>query len=39
VPRDERKGLIRPESVARVIVQLAAGQRREPSGGTIDVAR
>ncbi|HEX5814443.1 MAG TPA: SDR family oxidoreductase [Methylomirabilota bacterium] len=39
VSRDERKGLIRPESVARVIVQLAAGQRREPSGGTIDVAR
>jgi NAD(P)-dependent dehydrogenase (short-subunit alcohol dehydrogenase family) len=39
VPRDERKGLIRPESVARVIVQLAAGQRREPSGGTIDVTR
>jgi len=39
VSRAERKGLIRPESVARVIVQLAAGQRREPSGGTIDVAR
>jgi NAD(P)-dependent dehydrogenase (short-subunit alcohol dehydrogenase family) len=39
VSRDERKGLIRPESVARVIVQLAAGQRREPSGETIDVTR
>lgn len=39
VSRDDRKSLIRPESVARVIVQLAAGQRREPSGETIDVTR
>lgn len=35
----ERRGLIRPESVARVIVDLAAGRRPEPSGTAIDVLR
>lgn len=35
----ERAGLIRPESVARVIVALAAGRRRAPSGEAIDVLR
>jgi meso-butanediol dehydrogenase/(S,S)-butanediol dehydrogenase/diacetyl reductase len=39
VPREARKTLIRPESVARVIAQLATGRRRERSGGTIDVTR
>lgn len=34
-----RRGLIRPESVARVILDLAAGRRREPSGAAIDVLR
>jgi 3-oxoacyl-[acyl-carrier protein] reductase len=37
VSREERKHLIRPESVARVIVQLVTGRRRERSGATIDV--
>jgi len=32
-------GLIRPESVARVIVDLATGRRREPSGAAVDVTR
>jgi NAD(P)-dependent dehydrogenase (short-subunit alcohol dehydrogenase family) len=35
----ERSALIRPESVARVIGDLAAGRRREPSGTAIDVMR
>jgi hypothetical protein len=35
----ERRGLIRPESVARVILDLAAGRRREPSGAAVDVLR
>ncbi len=35
----ERAGLIRPESVARVVVGLATGKRREPSGATVDVTR
>jgi 3-oxoacyl-[acyl-carrier protein] reductase len=39
VSRAERRGLIRPEAVARVIVALATGQRREPSGSTVDVTR
>lgn len=39
VSRDERKALIRPEAVARVIVELATGRRRERSGGTVDVTR
>jgi NAD(P)-dependent dehydrogenase (short-subunit alcohol dehydrogenase family) len=37
VGRAERKSLIRPESVAHVIVQLVMGRRRERSGGAIDV--
>ena len=32
-------GLIRPESVARVIVDLATGRRREASGTAVDVTR
>lgn len=39
VAREERAGLIRPESVARVIVELVMGRRRERSGATIDVTR
>ena len=39
VSRDERKSLIRPESVARVIVQLVTGRRTERSGAAIDVTR
>lgn len=35
----ERAGLIRPESVARVIVDLAAGRRRVASGSALDVTR
>lgn len=35
----ERAGLIAPESVARVIVALASGRRRAPSGATVDVLR
>lgn len=35
----ERAGLIRPESVARVILELATGRRREPSGTAVDVIR
>lgn len=34
-----RAGLIRPESVARVIVDLATGKRREPSGTAVDATR
>lgn len=33
----ERAGLIRPEAVARTILDLATGRRRAPSGSTIDV--
>jgi len=39
VSPEERRGLIRPETVARVIVDLALGQRREPSGTAVDVTR
>lgn len=35
----DRPGLIRPESVARVIVALATGRRRKPSGAAVDVTR
>ena len=35
----ERAGLIRPESVARAIVDLATGRRREASGTAVDVTR
>jgi 3-oxoacyl-[acyl-carrier protein] reductase len=35
----ERAGLIKPESVARVIVRLATGQRRPASGAALDVTR
>jgi NAD(P)-dependent dehydrogenase (short-subunit alcohol dehydrogenase family) len=35
----ERSGLIRPESVARVIVDLATGRKRSPSGAAVDVTR
>lgn len=35
----ERAGLIRPEAVARVIVALATGRRRAPSGAAVDVLR
>jgi NAD(P)-dependent dehydrogenase (short-subunit alcohol dehydrogenase family) len=35
----ERRGLIRPESVARLVLELAAGRRQEPSGAAIDVLR
>ncbi|HEV8614571.1 MAG TPA: SDR family oxidoreductase [Methylomirabilota bacterium] len=35
----ERRGLIRPEAVARAIAQLATGRRDEPGGAAIDVTR
>jgi meso-butanediol dehydrogenase/(S,S)-butanediol dehydrogenase/diacetyl reductase len=35
----ERSGLIRPESVARAIVDLATGRRRERPGSAVDVLR
>lgn len=35
----ERAALIRPERVARVIVDLAMGRRRESSGAAVDVIR
>jgi len=35
----ERASLIRPASVARVIVDLATGRRRVPSGAAVDVTR
>ena len=35
----ERAGLIRPAAVARVIVALATGRRRAPSGAAVDVLR
>ncbi len=37
VPPGEGEELIRPEAVARVIVHLATGRRRTPSGATVDV--
>lgn len=39
VSPEERRGLIRPESVARVIVDLATGKRRESSGTAVDATR
>jgi NAD(P)-dependent dehydrogenase (short-subunit alcohol dehydrogenase family) len=39
VTKGERTGLIRPEAVAQVIVDLATGRRRAPSGAAIDVLR
>jgi NAD(P)-dependent dehydrogenase (short-subunit alcohol dehydrogenase family) len=35
----DRPSLIPPERVARVVVALATGRRREPSGAAIDVTR
>jgi 3-oxoacyl-[acyl-carrier protein] reductase len=35
----DRAGLIRPQSVARVIMDLATGRRRAASGAPIDVSR
>lgn len=35
--RAERSGLIRPETVARTILDLATGRRRMPSGSAVDV--
>lgn len=35
----ERRGLIRPATVARVIVDLVTGRRRERPGAAVDVAR
>lgn len=35
----ERRGLLRPEAVARVVVDLATGRRRATSGAAIDVVR
>jgi NAD(P)-dependent dehydrogenase (short-subunit alcohol dehydrogenase family) len=37
--RRERAHLIRPQTVARVIVELATGRRRERSGSAVDVTR
>jgi len=37
VSAGERRGLIRPASVARVIVDLATGRRQEGSGAAVDV--
>jgi len=37
VSRRERGGLIRPETVARAIVDLATGRRRQASGAAVDV--
>jgi NAD(P)-dependent dehydrogenase (short-subunit alcohol dehydrogenase family) len=39
VSASERRGLIRPESVARVVAQLATGRRKARSGVAIDVTR
>lgn len=33
----EREELLRPEAIARVIVRLATGRRRAPSGAAVDV--
>jgi hypothetical protein len=35
----ERRDLIRPESVAQLVLELAAGRRQESSGAAIDVLR
>ena len=35
----ERRGLLRPEAVARVIVDLATGRKRVASGAAVDVVR
>jgi 3-oxoacyl-[acyl-carrier protein] reductase len=35
----ERQALLRPEDVARVIVNLARGRTRAPSGDTVDATR
>lgn len=35
--RRDRAGLIRPATVARAILDLATGRRREPSGSAVDV--
>jgi NAD(P)-dependent dehydrogenase (short-subunit alcohol dehydrogenase family) len=37
--RRERRGLIRPEAVARVIADLATGRRKLSSGAAVDVTR
>jgi NAD(P)-dependent dehydrogenase (short-subunit alcohol dehydrogenase family) len=39
VSRGDRSGLIRPKSVARVIVALATRRRRRQSGASVDVMR
>jgi NAD(P)-dependent dehydrogenase (short-subunit alcohol dehydrogenase family) len=39
VTERERAGLIKPQSVARVIADLAMGKRRPPSGTAVDVLR
>ncbi len=39
VPSGERAGLIRPETVARAIVDLALGRRHEASGEALDITR
>jgi len=39
VARGERAGMIRPETVARVIVALASGRHRARSGAAVDVLR
>jgi NAD(P)-dependent dehydrogenase (short-subunit alcohol dehydrogenase family) len=39
VSRRELRGLIRPETVARVIADLAAGRRKLASGAAVDVTR
>jgi NAD(P)-dependent dehydrogenase (short-subunit alcohol dehydrogenase family) len=37
VPARERKHLLRPEAVARMILDLATGRRREPNGAAVEV--
>lgn len=39
VMESERRGLLPPEAVARVIVDLATGRRRAVSGAAVDVTR
>jgi 3-oxoacyl-[acyl-carrier protein] reductase len=39
VSASERAGLLRPQAVARVIVDLATGRRRVASGAAVDVVR
>lgn len=36
---EDRPGLIKPDTVAHVIVALATGRRRAPSGAAVDVVR